>query len=311
MSESIPMVRAVLPLGSSAPGRAVMLMLLSMALLTCNDAAMKWLGERYPVGQVMALRALCALVPLSLFVAFGGGLRTLRIRDWRNQLLRAALAVGSTFAFVTGLTLLPLADAIAITFLGPVFITLLAPAFLRERVGWRRWTAVGLGFVGAWVMARPGVGPFGWAMLIPLAAALFGAVRDIVTRRMSVTEHSNATTTFTTVAVGLAGLASLPVGIVLPEVAWVRPAMSDLPFFLLTGILLGSAHWCMIDAFRLGEAALLAPFKYSSFVWAVALGFAIWGHWPDYRTFIGAAVIAGSGLYILHRELSRRGSPSR
>lgn len=152
------------------------------------------------------------------------------------QLLRAALMIASTILFVSGLRLMPLAENIAIAFVGPVFVTALAPLMLAERVGWHRWTAVLVGFAGVLVMLRPGGDALNWAALFPAGAALCGAILDLLTRRISHTEASGTTLFYSTLGVMLAGAVMAPF-------AWQPPGMGDLGLFALAGALLGAAHF--------------------------------------------------------------------
>ena len=150
------MVAPALPAsGSSAPAKAIIMMVAAAGILTVNDAIAKWLTERYPVGQVLALRGgLVVLLVYCWAVATGRG-GVLRVRSWPLNLARGGLMASSTFLFVTSLSLLPIADAIAISFAGPIFATALAALLLAEPVGWRRWSAVAVGFAGVVVMVRP------------------------------------------------------------------------------------------------------------------------------------------------------------
>jgi len=268
------------------------------AFLTANDAVLKWLTGGYPTGQIMALRGLFVLIPIAFLVWRKGGVSSLRVRNIKGQGFRAGLVVAGTFLFVSGLEFLPLADAISITFAGPLFITAMAAAILGETVGWRRWVAVAVGFTGVLLIMRPGSGAIQWAALLPLAASFTGALRDIVTRYLAGRESSVAILAVTTLAVIVAGFLTLPFG-------WQPVAIQDIFLFALGGVLLGSAHYFLIEAFRFAEAALVAPFKYASIIWAVLFGFVIWGDLPDAWTLFGSAVVIASGLYILHRETRR------
>jgi len=285
-------------IGSAAPLKGIAYMVVGGAFLTANDAVLKWLTGVYLTGQIMALRGLFVLLPIAFLVWRQGGVSSLRVGSVRGQGFRAGLVVTGTFLFVTGLEYLPLADAISITFAGPLFITAMAAAILGEAVGWRRWAAVVVGFTGVVLIMRPGSGAMQWAALLPLAASFTGALRDIVTRHLAGRESSVAILAVTTVTVIFAGLLTLPFG-------WQPVAGPDVLLFALGGILLGSAHYCLIEAFRYAEAALVAPFKYASIIWAVLFGFAIWGDLPDAWTLLGSAVVVASGLYILHRETRR------
>ena len=284
---------------SAAPGRGIAYTILGGALLTTNDAVLKWLTGDYPVGQIMFVRGMFVFLPIALLVWRAGGIDALRINSIRGQSLRAVFAFTSGFLFITGLAFLPLADAIAITFAGPLFITALAPPLLGEHVGWRRWSAVLIGFAGVMVMIRPGAGAVQWAALLPLAASLSGAFRDLMTRRMAATETSISIMGFTNAAVVLAGLSTWPFG-------WVPLVPGDVGLMALSGMLVGGAHFLLIERYRWAEAALVAPFKYTNMIWAVAFGFAVWGDLPDTWTVIGVAVVIGSGLFIVRREATRK-----
>ncbi len=284
---------------SSAPVKGVLFMLAGGALLTVNDAVLKWLSADFPVGQILFMRGIFVFLPIGFLVWRAGGLRALRVGNAGGHMLRAGLVVCGTFLFITGLSYLPLADAIAITFAGPLFITALAPALLGEHVGWRRWSAVLIGFLGVMVMVRPTGAAIQWVALFPLAASLAGALRDIVTRRIAMGETSVSLLVTTTSAVVLGGLATAPLG-------WSPIAALDLGLFAFAGVVLGSAHFMLIEAFRFAEASAVSPFKYSNLIWAMIFGFAIWGHVPDAWTLGGSALVIGGGLYILHRETRRR-----
>ena len=203
--------------------------------------------------------------------------------------------VAGTFLFITGLRFLPLADAIAITFAGPLFLTALAGPLLGEIIGWRRWLAVAVGFVGVLIILQPTGNVVQWAALLPLAASLTGALRDILTRRMTYGESSVAVLFTTTLAVTLAGGATFVGG-------WVALSGEDLLLMAISGLLVGTAHFLMIEALRLGEAALVVPFKYVSVIWALLIGFFVWASLPSLGTLLGAAIIVSSGLYILRRQ---------
>jgi len=281
-----------------APLRGIGYMLLGGLLLTVNDATMKWLSGNLEVAQIIASRGLVALVLIWLVLQFRGRLTDLKVRHVGAQALRAALMIVSTFLFVTGLRWLPLADAVALAFIGPILVTALAPPLLGETVGWRRWSAVLIGFAGVILMVRPDGSAMNWAALLPLGAALAGALRDVLTRRMAATDSSVATLFYSTFGVTLAGALMLPF-------QWQPPQVSDIGFVALAGILLAAAHFLHIETFRFAEAAVVVPFKYASLLWAGLLGFAIWGHVPAPLTVTGAALVMASGLYILHRERRR------
>lgn len=281
--------------GSAAPGRGIALTILGGALLTANDAVLKWLTSDYPVGQLLFVRGLFVLLAISLIVWRSGGFSVIRINSFKAQSARAGFAITSGFCFITGLSFLPLADALAITFAGPLFITALASPLLGETVGWRRWLAVFIGFFGVLVMIRPTSEAVQWAAFFPLAASLAGALRDITTRRISAQETTMSILCFSTLAVILFGLSTLPFG-------WSAVSLKDLGLMGLSGLFVGAAHFLLIERFRRAEAALLAPYKYTNMIWAVIFGFVLWGDLPDAWTLSGAGFVVVCGLYIARRE---------
>jgi drug/metabolite transporter (DMT)-like permease len=280
---------------SSAPEKAIVCMLLGAAVLTTNDAVLKWLTSGYHVGQIMFCRGIFIGLPLAILIWRAGGLKSLRPVNPKGHTVRVALVIVGTFLFVSGLAYLPLADAIAISCAGPLFVTALASPLLGESVGWRRWSAVLAGFIGILLIMRPGGAVIQWAALFPLAASLTGAFRDILTRHLSSQETSVALLFYTSVGVTLAGLATIPF-------IWTPVPLVDWGWFALSGSLIGCAHFLMIETFRYGEAALVAPFKYSGVIWAGLLGYLIWGDIPDLETIAGVSITVVAGFYILHRE---------
>ena len=176
--------------GSSAPLKGMLCLVVGGALMTASDSVLKWLTSGYPVGQIMFLRGLFGLITILIFIKQAGGIDALVTRNYRDHILRSGLMVGGTFLYVTGLRFLPLADVISIAFAGPLFITALASPMLGEHVGWRRWIVVLIGFTGILIIFQPGGAVFQWAALLPLAASCTGAFRDILTRKMSVSETS-------------------------------------------------------------------------------------------------------------------------
>jgi drug/metabolite transporter (DMT)-like permease len=279
---------------------AIACMLVGTAVLTLNDALIKKLAETYPTGQLLFIRGVFVWPWILLFAMRMGGLATLRIRNVKGQALRGVCVIASAFLFITGLRYLTLADAIAVSFTGPLFITAMAPLVLGEKVGWRRWLAVSIGFAGVLFMLRPGSAALQWAIIFPLGAAVCGGLRDLITRRIAGTETTVAVLAATTTVVLLAGLATLPF------TDWVPLQRQHIAIFAASGALIAVAHTLMIESFRRGEAALVAPFKYSALLWATLIGFIVFGELPDRWTVVGAVLIVLAGLYVLHRETQLR-----
>lgn len=271
----------------------------SVAFFTFSDAVSKWLTQSYPVGEIVFLRSFFNYVPVLLMIWHRRDGSTLRTRRWQWHLGRTLLFIAATYLIILSVKLLPLADAVAFLFAAPIMITAMATPLLGEPVGWRRWCAVIAGFVGVLIMTRPTADAFQIAALVPIAAAAMTAVRDIVTRRMSATESTNAILSWS--ALGLI-IGSAPIAFF----DWVTPGFHDFLLMALSGLLVGAAHFLMIESYRLAQAAIVAPFKYFAILWGVLLGYLIWGDLPDAWIVTGAALVIGSGIYILHRETARR-----
>ncbi len=284
---------------STEPFKGIALMVLALFLLTLSDATTKWLGAAYPVGEIVCIRTGFAMLPVVVMVARSGGLASIRVNDAKGQAIRAMLYVVSTVLIASSMILLPLADAASLLFAGPLFIAALSMPMLREPVGWQRWCAVIVGFLGVLIMLRPTPAAIQPLALLPLAAALCSALRDIVTRRIAFTETSNAIMFWGTLALILASALVAPFG-------WRTPDWTDVGLMALAGILVGTAHYMMIGAYRYAEAALVSPFKYTAILWAATLGYVIWGDIPDLFIITGGALVIASGLYILRHEATRR-----
>ncbi len=211
------------------------------------------------------------------------------------QVFRPALLVCSISSLFVGLTYLPIAEATAIGFVAPLFITALSVPILKEKVGIHRWSAVIVGLIGVIIIIRPGSDLWHFASIMPLLGAIFFALFQILTRLLSITENTYTTLFFT----GLGGL--IWSSIIVPFV-WVSPSQTHIIIFLLTGVLGALAHLCMISAFDRTEASLLAPYNYTKLIWVAILGYLIFDDIPSHNMWIGAAVIVSAGFYIIYRE---------
>ena len=277
------------------PVSGILCMIGGALALTINDGMAKYLTETYPVGQVMALRGTFILCPLIFLFISAKKRLNLKIYSWRNNFYRAAAMTGSTFCFITGLSYLPIADAIAIAFAAPLLTTLLAVFCLRERVGLHRWVAIFFGFIGVIIIVQPTDDAFKIAALAPLGAAFFGAIRDVITRKITSSESSFTILLTSMFLITLAGYLTFPLG-------WSEFQVEHIWLFLCSSILVGVAQYLMIEAFRLGEVGLISPFKYTSLLWAVIIGFIVWGDIPGYFVLVGATILIISGVYLLHAE---------
>ncbi len=287
----------------ASPGLGVACVLGNGLLLSLNDTFAKLVTEGMPVGEFILIRGLIATLLILGWLAATRQLGLLRVHNRRAMAVYALTMVASTHCFLNALTLMPLGDASAITFAAPIFTTALAAFLLRERVGWRRWSAVCCGFLGVLVLLAPtGQGYALTVTLLPLAVAVFVSIRDIVSRRLSATDASVAILFYNTFAVSLSSFAALPF-----EAAWITPDSQELLFGLAAAVLLAGAQYLIVEAYRLAELSLVMPFRYITLVFAAAAGYAVWGDVPQWNVALGACIICMSGLFILHREKVRRG----
>ncbi len=288
---------ATAPVAPADTLRGIVMMVTAVFLFTCMDAVVKWVGQTYPVGQIVFFRNLFAFLPILYFVGRTGGVAVLRTRQLGGHALRGLVGVAAMACFFGAYTLLPLGDAVAIGMSGPIFMTALSVPLLGESVGVRRWSAVVVGCAGVLLMPRPGAGALAPGALLALSGAVFYALAMILIRKLSRTEHPTTIVFYFTVFATLAGAASLPFG------QWVTPAtLFDLGLLIAIGLIGGFAQFAMTHAFRLAPVAIVAPFDYLALVFAMMLGYAIWDDLPDAWILSGAAVVVASGLYILRRE---------
>jgi len=284
------------------PGLGIALTLLYGLLLTINDVFAKLATETLPVGQFIAVRGVFACLLVFGYLAATRQLTLLRVHNRRMLTLYVFLMVVSTHLFLNALTLMPLGDAWAITFASPIFTTALAALWLRERVGWRRWSAVVAGFVGVLVLLAPsGQGYALAAALLPLIVAALGAVRDIASRHLSATDTSVTILFYTTLSVALSGLLVMPV-----EAPWSWPTEGTLLYALVSAFFMALAQWVVVEAYRLTELSLLMPFKYLTLIFAALAGYLVWQDVPTWNVALGAVIICGSGLFIFYRERLRQ-----
>lgn len=275
-----------------------------MGLIVLSNATTKWISGGYSPGQVVFFRSVFVLLFLIPIVWRSGGLATLRTSNWRDQGLRSLFHTLTAGFIVTSVVILPIADVEALLFASILFIALLSGPILGERVGWHRMTAVLVGFVGVVIMLRPTPGLWQPAAFLGVAAALFSALRDIWARKMRATENPNAMMMCSEIMLLTASGLTAFAGVAFLEWKPV-PFDGDLMLMALNGLIFGGAQYALILAFRQGEAAAVAPFRYSAAIWAVTFGYLIFDDLPDLFVIVGGGIVIASGLYILHRETQR------
>jgi drug/metabolite transporter (DMT)-like permease len=300
----------------AAPGIACIIA--AMAMLSLQDSIVKWLGANYALHQIVLTRSLiAAAITLSVLAAMAR-LDLLRTRRWSLHLVRGVLMLVTNSTFFLALVAMPIAEAVAMFFVAPLFITLLSALLLGERVGRRRLFAVLIGFAGVVIVVRPGSGLFGYVALLPVGSAATYAIMQIMTRRLGVTD-SAATMAFWAqiifivagIAMGLAVGDGRFAGSDDPSLdfllrAWRLPAADDVPLFALVGLLIAAASVLMFQAYRITEAATIAPFEYIALPIAAVWGFLFWGEVPDAIAILGMGLIVGSGVFIVVRTQQLR-----
>lgn len=279
---------------SDRPLKGVFLMIAGSVLITFNDASTKIVVTDHSVSQAIFIRGIFTLLPVLYLVYRAGGWQAAKWNSLWSQLLCAVPLVGSLFLFIYSLSFIPIAIATIIFYLSPLFVTALAP-MLGERVGWRRWGAVLLGFGGAVLVIEPTGDSFSWGILVPVVAAFTLALRDVATRKIVDGETSLSILVVSSVAIIIA---ALPPAVI----DWTPLSMWDLALLAFSGLAFGFSLYLLTEAFRFADASLVSPIKYSGVLMAAVLGYVIWGDVPSVSALFGAVLIVASLLVILRRE---------
>jgi drug/metabolite transporter (DMT)-like permease len=299
MSTSGPTMTAALPARDAAArerdadtGRGIALMVLAVGLYSVMDAMVKWLGPSYPTLEIVFFRSLFAFLPIAYVLWRSGSLAALRTAHPLGHTMRALTGLASLSLFFYAYTRMPLANVIAISFAAPLLVTALSVPLLGERVGWRRWSAILIGFGGVIVMAKPDAGMFD---RIAVLATVFYALVMVFVRKLSRTESSTAIVFY------YALTSTVISGLFMPFL-WVTPDPEGWLLLIAVGLIGGVAQIAMTNAFRLADVSIVAPFDYLHIIWAALLGYFIWGEVPGNSIWIGTAIVMMSGIYILYRE---------
>jgi S-adenosylmethionine uptake transporter len=272
----------------------VLLMAVSMVFFGTADTIAKFMTAGYPALQVVGIRQMGLLVGVLIYVLLRGT-SELRTRRPKMQLFRGLCATVSATLFVLALRHIPLADATAIAFVAPFFVTILGAILLKEKVDAARWAAIGLGFLGMVVVIRPGFDSFHPAYLLVLASAALFATRQVISRFLGATEKTITTVAFT--AATSAGILAL----VQPFV-WQTIKPGDIWLFVLYACAAGLGEFLVINALEIAEAVVVAPLQYTMIIWTTCYGFLVFGDVPDVLTICGTAIIVASGAYTLQRS---------
>ena len=275
-------------------------MAIAMAAFSVNDAVAKYLTTQMNFGQVMLLRGLFACILIGALATHRGALRPLRTLFVPALTLRVCGEIGGSGLFLAAISYLPLGNVTAIVQSLPLAMTLGAVLLLGEPVGWRRWMAIAAGFIGVLIIVRPGAEGFDQYSLLALVSVMFYSMRELVTKRIPAEIPTLFVTFLTTVAVTAAGAV-----LVFPLGGWREPSLASTALLALAAVTTLIGYQCAVMALRAGEISAVAPFRYTQMLYAMLLGFLVFGEVPDHAMVIGATIIVVSGIYAFHRERIR------
>ncbi|EWY40217.1 DMT transporter permease [Skermanella stibiiresistens SB22] len=280
----------------------ILCMVLGMSLFTLNDAIGKWLVEIYPVPMILAVRGAASMLILAPLIIRAGPVKVFRVAKPLAHLTRVVLIALEVALFFLSVRALPLADVMTIYMAAPLFVTALSVPLLGEKVGARRWSAVGVGFVGVLLVLRPTGDVISWGAMAALAGSLTFAFTLILTRSLRGT-GALSMVSLQTLGIGLAGAAVAPF-------VWIPPTPVHLALLAVLGVVAVVGHVLINRSLAVSPAAVVVPYQYSSLVWAMALGWLVWNDVPDAWVLSGAALIIASGLFVFHREQRAAPVPS-
>lgn len=282
---------------SNDPLRGFLFMGLAvMVMFPCMNASVKYLSTEFNTPMLIWWRY-CGhfLVTLLMFLP-SRGMRLFFTRNLKIQILRSILLFACTAFYFVALNFIPLATAAVIGFTSPFIVTALSVPILGESVGWRRWAAVFVGFIGALIVIRPGTGSLHWAAFLVLGTATCYALYQVMTRKIAGRDDPATTITYTAI------VGAIIISCIAPFY-WQLPAQwLDIALFIVVGVFGGVGHYFVVKAFQYGQASVLAPMTYGQLVGALCFGYLIFGDLPDLWSWVGAAIIVGCGLYIGYRE---------
>lgn len=286
------------------PLLGVGLKIVSALAFTFMSAGIKWVGADYPTGEIVFFRSAFALIPLAIWLSWRGDLlRAARTSDLRGHVLRGLIGSCGMFAGFVSLAYLPLSDSVVIGYAAPLITVVLAAIVLRERIRIYRWSAVAVGFVGVVIMVWPKLGlgapAAGSATLIGVGFALLGACcsagATIQVRRLMGRETTAALVLYFTLLTTTLGAATFVLG-------WRMPSTTDFGLLVLIGILGGIGQILMTQSYRYADASLIAPFDYTTMIWAFLIGWFVFGQFPSTAVLVGGGIVAASGVFVIWRE---------
>jgi S-adenosylmethionine uptake transporter len=297
-----------------SPLKSIFYAIAGVSVFSLHDVIVKWISGDYPVHEIILVRSCFAIIPILFIAHLEGGLHLLRTKHFGGHLIRSAIFFGAYICFYLSLAALSLAETISLFYSGPIFITILAVAFLGEKVAFRSWIAIWVGFFGVIMMLKPGSGMIDPAGFLALLSAFLYAIVSIFTRRLGRTENGVSLAFYTTVMyIIYTPIFNLALDYISidqkshPSLAflfreWKIPTQSDLFLFLMLGLFAAVGLYCLSQAYRLGQPSTVAPFEYIFVPLSVIWGYLFWKDILELHSVIGMLLIIGSGLYIFRSK---------
>jgi len=282
------------------PMLGILLLVACLVAMAGIGGLAKVLSAHYSIAQILLFRFGFAVIPFLVMLPRHGGYDALRTRRLGDHAVRVFSGITALSLFFYAIATIPLADATALAYAAPIFIVILSVPILGEIIGYRRWVAVGTGFIGVLMIAQPGIfaGGLDWSpgYMAGVGSAIFGAVVSVFLRRMAPTERTS------TIAIYYNTTGALFFGSWVLIAGWITPDTEDLLLLILLGALAGPQQYMLTASYRFAEASLLAPFDYIAMVIAALVGYLFWSEVPAMTTWFGCAIIAGSGIFVAYRE---------
>lgn len=281
----------------SANMRGSLFMALAMAVFTFNDSIVKLISDTLPIPQIIFLRGILTTILIVAMIHIGR--KPFLNRDLRRPVIwwRAALEIGATYTFLTGLKHVPIANAAAILSTLPLAVTIGSALIFKEPVGWRRWLAIVIGFCGVLLIVKPGVEGFNTYSSLILVSIAFSATRDLLTRRAPADIPSLVFTLSTSIAITVTG------GLfVLASGDFAKVDVPDATYLLAAAIFLTIGYYFIVSAMRMGEISIVAPFRYTYLIWAIIIGITIFDDPLEWTTIVGSIIIVSMGIFTFYRE---------
>lgn len=280
--------------GQSKDRLAIAVMLIGILLFSLNDVMGKWLVSTYSVAQLLVIRSAAALLVLAPLLWKAGAVSLVRVERPGMQALRVILSSAEVYCFYFAVITLPLADVMTYWLAAPIYVAAMSPFLLGEHVGWRRWTAIVIGFGGVLVALQPSAATLTAPALVSIAGSFCFAFMMLSGRALRGTPDTTLVF-WQMVGAGLLGLVIAPFN-------WVTPTAFDLSLLSLLGVVAMVAHVCVNRSLKLADAATVAPFQYTLLFWGIVFGWLVFGDLPRPAMLVGAAIIIGAGLFIFFRE---------